>query len=135
QSATAAIALQLVAAVGDLLQFIDHELRDDELTLDDARLHDVGDSPIDQHAGIEQDRPSAFGLLAELDVRNHEAKVVLGLKGKADRQIASDYAQEQVDRLDEPLSLVGECAADPLLDEELDDEAQRVSDDQADEQA
>ena len=38
QPAPAAVALQLVAAVGDQLQFVQHEPRDDQLALEDAGL-------------------------------------------------------------------------------------------------
>ena len=43
EAAAAAIALQRVGRVGDELQLLQHELRDDERAVDEAGLADVGD--------------------------------------------------------------------------------------------
>ena len=53
EAAAAAVALQRVGGVGDELQLLQHELRDDERAVEEAGLADVGDAAVDDHAGVE----------------------------------------------------------------------------------
>ena len=53
EAAPAAVALQRVGGVGDELQLLEHELRDDERAVDEAGLADVGDAAVDDDAGVE----------------------------------------------------------------------------------
>jgi hypothetical protein len=137
--APAAVALQPVRAVGDLLKFQQHKLRHDHRALDDSRLGDVRDAPVNQHARVEQERPRALSLLAKLDVRDHESEIVLRLHDEADREIARDRAQQQVDVAhDRELRLVADAAGGHelvKLDRQRRDEAEPVGDRDADDQA
>src|SRR5712692_44863 len=54
-SATA-IAAERIRRVGDVLQLLQDELRDDQLAKDEASLADIGDAAIDDRAGVHQDR-------------------------------------------------------------------------------
>ena len=53
EAAAAAVALQRVGGVGDELQLLQHELRDDERAVEEAGLADVGDAAVDDDAGVE----------------------------------------------------------------------------------
>ncbi len=53
EAAAAAVALERVGRVGDELQLLQHELRDDERAVDEAGLADVGDAAVDDDAGVE----------------------------------------------------------------------------------
>ena len=53
EAAAAAVALQRVGRVGDELQFLQHELRDDQRAVEEAGLADVGDAAVDDDAGVE----------------------------------------------------------------------------------
>ena len=53
EPAPAAVALQRVGGVGDELQLLEHELRDDERAVEEAGLADVGNPAVDDHAGVE----------------------------------------------------------------------------------
>ena len=54
EAAPAAGALDGVAGVGDLLDFPEHEARDDDEAFEQARLDQVGDAPVNDDAGVEQ---------------------------------------------------------------------------------
>ena len=125
EPAAAAVALQLVARVGDGLQLGDHELRHDELVVDHARFDDVGDAAVDHDARIEHVRLEPLHFLGELDVRNDEAEVVLGLQQHADAacsrrscrarvpsQSASHVMRRRQQRRERELEDVGEKQAD-----------------------
>ena len=68
EPAAPAVATELVGTVRDALQLLEHEPRDHQLLIDDARLGDVGDPPVDHDRGVEQQRARALDLLRELDV-------------------------------------------------------------------
>ena len=54
--AAPAVAAQLVGAVGDALQLLEHEAGDDQRLVDHPRLGDVGDPPVDHDRGVEHQR-------------------------------------------------------------------------------
>jgi hypothetical protein len=60
-TAPAALAAQSVGRVGDVLQFIQDEARNQQRAKQKAGLGDVGDAPIDDHAGIQQDGATVIG--------------------------------------------------------------------------
>src|SRR5207248_4023690 len=90
--------------------FVQDESRHDELAFEYAGRCDVGDSAVDQDAGVQQDRARALALLGKFDVRDDEAEIVLGLQDEADRQVAADHAQHQVDVADDDVA-VGDDAS------------------------
>ena len=94
EPAAPAVAPQLVGAVGDALQFLEHEPRNDHRLIDDARLGDVGDPPVDHDRGIEHQRTRAFDLLREFHVGDDEPKIVLGLEERRDADIADEDRDE-----------------------------------------
>ena len=53
ETAAAAVALHGVRRIGDELQFLQDELRDDQRAVEKAGLADVGDAAVDDHARIE----------------------------------------------------------------------------------
>src|SRR5262249_45863534 len=53
EAAAAAVPLQRVGRIGDELQFLEHELRDDERAVDEAGFTYVGDAAVDDYAGVE----------------------------------------------------------------------------------
>ena len=63
ETAAAAVAAQRIGRIGDLLQLLEHELRNDERAVDEAGLADVGDAAVDDDAGVEN---SVAALLLRL---------------------------------------------------------------------
>ena len=65
ETAPAAVAAQRVGAVGDVLELVEDEARDDERAVDEARFDDLGDPAVDDRARVDDDvriagrRPSA----------------------------------------------------------------------------
>jgi hypothetical protein len=53
QPAAAAVALHGIGRIGHQLQLAQHELRNHQHAIEKAGLGDIGDAPIDDHAGIE----------------------------------------------------------------------------------
>jgi hypothetical protein len=53
QPAAAAIALQRIARIGNQLQLTKNELWSDHNAIQESRLRNIGDSAIDDHAGIQ----------------------------------------------------------------------------------
>ena len=56
QAAPAAVALQLVGAVGDALQLLQHEARHDQLGVDEPRITDIGNPAVDDYTGVQNQR-------------------------------------------------------------------------------
>ena len=54
QSSAAAVAFDLIRGVGDLLQFTQHKLRDDQRALEKARFADICHASIDNHTRVEE---------------------------------------------------------------------------------
>ena len=65
--AAAALAAQAIGRIGNVLQLVEHEARDEQRAGQEAGAGDIGDAPVDDHAGIQQDgaafRPSGTGSL------------------------------------------------------------------------
>src|SRR5262249_56974602 len=53
EAAAAAVALHRVGGIGDQLQLLQDELRDDQRAVDEPCLAHVGDAPVDDHARVE----------------------------------------------------------------------------------
>src|SRR5262249_47909962 len=53
ETAAAAVALHRVGGIGDELQLLQDELRDDQRAVDEPGLADVGDAAVDDHARVE----------------------------------------------------------------------------------
>ena len=63
QTAPAAIAAKCVGRIGDALELIEDEARDDELAIDEPGGHDVGQAAVDDRARVHEDalpRPAPF---------------------------------------------------------------------------
>ena len=80
QPAPAAVALQLVGAIGDGLQLLKDETRHDELGVDEPRFTHIGNSAINYDRRVENQRFSPLNLLGEFHVGDDEAKFVLCLE-------------------------------------------------------
>ena len=124
EPAAAAASLGAIAAVGERLQFVDHELRHEERRVEEAGVAELVDAAVDEHRGVEDERQHAAGLPRELDVGDDEAEVVLGREHHRHAQVAEDDADHrlgelQVDRRRTPLEFP--CPRD-LIDERADRE-------------
>jgi hypothetical protein len=62
---------------------------------------DVGDAAVDQRGGIEQHRAWAADLLGELDIRDHQPELVLGLQHGGHAQVRQADAQQHLERGDD----------------------------------
>ena len=86
EPAPAPIASQRVGAVGDVLQLLEDEARDDERAVDEARLDDLGDPAVDDRARVNDDarvaRSPVVGSLGALPMEEPD-----GLGG--DEEIAA----------------------------------------------
>ena len=89
EPAAAAVPAQLVGAVGDALQLLEHEPRDDHRLVDHPGLGDVGDPAVDDDRGVQDQRPRTLDLLGELDVGDDEPEVVLGLEQASRRRCST----------------------------------------------
>ena len=55
EPAAPAVPTQRVGVVGDVLELVEHEARDDERAADEAALHDLGDAAVDDRARVDDD--------------------------------------------------------------------------------
>ena len=62
EPAPAAVATERVGAVGDVLELLEHELRDDERAVDEPGLDDLGDPAVDDRARVDDDVRVAGGV-------------------------------------------------------------------------
>ena len=68
EAAAAAVALQRIGRVGDELQLLQHELRNDQRAVEEAGLADVGDAAVDDDAGVEDPvAPLRSGVAEQAD--------------------------------------------------------------------
>ena len=118
EPAAAAVALERIGRIGDELQLLQHELRDDERAVDEAGLADVGDAAVDDHARVENlvaalraggaeqaDQPrrlEPFAVLAaehQAEVRQHDQHEAVqeldpAIAGVGPEQAGADRARE-----------------------------------------
>ena len=73
--------------VGDVLAFHNAEPGDDQGRIDDLRLHNVGDPPVDHDARIENQRLDPFHVGLELNEGDDEPEIVLRLKEETDPEV------------------------------------------------
>ncbi|MFN9956276.1 MAG: hypothetical protein ACK55I_24525, partial [bacterium] len=93
----------LVVAVGDVLQLLQDERRDHDGGVDDLGVEHVGNSSINQRAGIQHIRPPATDLFGELDVGDDEPELVAGLQQQGHAQVGQDQVgQHQGDGAEIP---------------------------------
>ena len=103
EAAPAAVAAQRVRAVGDVLELVEDEPRDDERAVDEARFDDLGDPAVDDRAGVDDDvriadaaarcRRVGSGRADEPDRLGGEEQVV----ALGDRQAEHPEPEEQRD--------------------------------------
>ena len=93
ESATPANPPQLVVAVGDRLQFFQNKAGDDQLGVENVRVHDVGDPSINQRTRIHDQWTAPFDFLREFHVRNHETEVVLGLQEERNADVRQHHTK------------------------------------------
>jgi hypothetical protein len=130
EAAAATATAELVAGVGNGLELGHDELRHDELIVDDAGLDDVGDAAVDHHARVEDVGLEAFDFLRELDVRDDEAEVVLGLQKDADARIADDGGQRDLGPIN-PFRFTGSALRQQRREGELEDIGKKQANDRA----
>src|SRR5207245_5236415 len=104
-AAPAAIALEFVGTVSDMLQFLQHEARHDHLGVDDSRITNIGNPAVDNHVSIQDQPSSPLYLLRKLHVRDDEAELVLGLQEGGHQEIATDRRDQQAESQGELLVL------------------------------
>src|SRR5207253_878024 len=78
------------------LQLLQDEPGHDQLGIDDSRITDIGNSPVNDHTGIENQRLGPLELLGEFDIGDDEAKLVLGLQEGRDDHVARKDRDEQL---------------------------------------
>ena len=98
QPAPAAVALQLVGAVGDALQLLEDEARHDQLGVDEPRITDIGNPAVDDDTGVQHQRPSPLHLLGKLHVGDDEPELVLGLQQRRDGDVATGDGDDEFHR-------------------------------------
>ena len=62
-----------------MLELDDRKSRHDEGTVDNFRIHDVGDPTVDNDARVEYQRFHALDVTLEFNVRNDEPKIIARL--------------------------------------------------------
>ena len=82
EAATAAVAFDLVRAIRNPLKLLEHKPGHNELGVDNPGIANIGNPPVDDDARIENERLGSLKLLGKLDIRDKEAKIVLGLQKK-----------------------------------------------------
>ena len=102
-AAAAAIALELIGAIGDVLQFLQNKARHDQLGVDNPRITNIGNPAVDNYAGVEHEWAAAFNLFGEFDIGNDEAEFVLRLQQGRNREIAANDGDQQAQRLQQIL--------------------------------
>ena len=100
-AAPASAAFQTVRTVSDGLQFQQNEPGDDQLRRDNLGVGDIRDSTVNDHRGVQHQRTTTFGVFGELNIRNDESYVVLGLENETDREVATNDADGQFERTDD----------------------------------
>ena len=88
------------------MQFLQHELRDDERAVDEAGLADVRDAPVDDHAGIEDlVSPRRPGGTEQADqARRFQPFTVLGPNHET--EVREHDQDEAVEKRDTPVACV-----------------------------
>ncbi len=84
QTAASPIAAEFLFAVGDILQLFEHERRHDQFRIEHIGLDHVGDSSVDDGAGIQNVRAAALDFLRKLHVGDDEAKVIFSVQQPGD---------------------------------------------------
>ena len=69
EAAAAAGALDGVVGIGDLLEFLEHKARHDDQAFEEIGFNQIGDAPVNDDAGIEQQQVVRLVLRREADVR------------------------------------------------------------------
>ncbi len=144
EAATASGAFEFIGEVGEGLQFLQDEARDDQAAFEDAGFGDIQNPAVDDDGGVDEERAGAAGFALEFDVGDDEAEVVFGLHDEADGEVAAGHADEEIGELDDRVAVLledlvvvggGVEAGEVLVDEELDDEAEDPGEEEADEDA
>ena len=69
ESAPAAGAFDGIGGIGDLLEFPEHKARHDDQAFEEMGFNQVGDAPVNDDAGVEQQQVVRLVLRREADVR------------------------------------------------------------------
>ena len=98
ESAAAAGAFDGVTGIGDLLEFSEHKTRHDDQAFEEMGLNQIGDAPINDDAGIEQQQVVRLVLRREPDERNDEREILLvAAHGEDDADVAETEEQAEPD--------------------------------------
>ena len=114
-----------VGTVGDVLQFHDRKTRHEKRPVNEFRLHDVGDAPVDYDARIKNERLNAFNTALEFNERNNEPEIVARLQQKADPAVAENEQKRRRHALTERQTGTGRLS-DALLKERLESQTHDV---------
>ena len=98
EAAPAAGAFDGVGGIGDLLKFPEHKARDDDEAFEEVRLDQVGDAPVNDDAGVEQQQVVRLVLRREPDVGDDEREILLvAAHGEDDADVAEAQKQAEPD--------------------------------------
>ena len=90
-----------IAGVCDKLQFVQHELRDHDDSFYKSVVDQIGDSAVDDHAGVEHDHVFWFVLGSESDVGNQQGKILfVASNGENHSEITETQKKPQPDEPD-----------------------------------
>src|SRR5579884_323712 len=128
QAAAAAVAFQGIGGIGDQLQLTQHELRDYQRAVEEAGFDDVGDTAVDDDAGIENFKAGARGVFAAEETTESGQVEHVALAG-AHHQADVRHPEEQRDFEERDSSgALREGAAEDEAGEEGSDDAEYGSD-------
>src|SRR5579872_5341874 len=96
QPAPPAIALHGIGRIGHHLQFVQHELRNHQHAVEETRVGDIGDTSVDNHAGI-QDLEGFLGPLLTAKYSAEGREVQHFAFARADDQADVGHPQQQAD--------------------------------------
>ena len=107
EAAAAAVALQRVGGIRDKLQLLQHELRDDERTVEKSRLADVRDSAVDDHTRIENTVALLRSGVAEQAYEPLRLKPFAFARSHDDSEVRKHQEDETVEEYDPIVGRVG----------------------------
>src|SRR5262245_8268193 len=94
EAALAPVALEGIGRVGDLLELPQHELRDDQGALEEARLAEIHDAPVDDDGRVEDLEGLAPSCRLREELRRHVLELVALGESYRGSQIREEQTEE-----------------------------------------
>ena len=132
QSATSSSSSNFVVRFGDFLKFLDDEAGNDDAGIDEFGFDEVEDAPVDQGRSIENERSPPFEFAGELNVRDDEAEVILGLQKEGNTPVREQKRRQKTDQI---LVRAAGPAEDFLFEDRSNGKLEHITEHESDEQA